>query len=161
MLAPYQELQQHWKMLGLRLSRGNSEDAIHLFEARNGIVLPRDIHDYFLNVNGMLEFAGHDCDPNGFSFWPLSRVKNLVRVYAEEHINLPNLAEPEKYYVFADYLQWSWAYAIRLGKQPSEPHEVVHAGTMVPKKVASSFADFVELYLANAPNLYPDREPTS
>jgi hypothetical protein len=62
----------------------------------------------------MVHMAGHDCDPIGFAFWPLARVKSVAEAFAEHTLALPKVSDPARYFVFADYLQWSWAYAIHL-----------------------------------------------
>jgi hypothetical protein len=66
----------------------------------------------------------------------------------------PELSDAGRYIAFADYLQWSWAYAIRLGNGPSEPNPVIHVCTIRPKTVAGSFSDFVDLYLRDARELH-------
>ncbi len=60
----------------------------------------------------------------------------------------------EFFFVFADYLHWSWAYAIRLSKRPAEECSVVLIGKQFPITVASSFEEFVNLYIADSPKLY-------
>ena len=68
----------------------------------------------------------------------------------------PNVERPAEYFVFADYLQWSWAYAIRLVNQPLESNEIIHVGTNIPTVVATSFTEFLTLYLRDDKKLYPD-----
>jgi hypothetical protein len=155
-MSPYQKLRVYWKSLGLNVQRGVPESAVRLFETQNSLILPPDVRDYFLNVNGMEQVCGHDCDANGFSFWPLQLVKSAPAVCAAESIGAPTLPNAEQYYVFADYMQWSWAYAIRLGSEPWGINDVVHVGTVAPKAVAGSFTEFVELYLTNSQVLYPN-----
>lgn len=152
----YRKLADHWKSMGLRLTRGNSDEMVHHFESQNGVVLPCDLREYFLNLDGMEQTGGHDCDANGFSFWPLMQLKSIVGIRAEQSMKLATLQDEDKYYVFADYLQWSWAYAIRLDDRPVESNQIIHVGTVVPKTIAPSFADFVDLYLHDDRSLYPD-----
>jgi len=58
-------------------------------------------------------------------------------------------------FVFADYLDWSWAYAIRLLATPSESGHIFMIGKQeTPIQIAESFSDFVELYLVDSPILY-------
>jgi hypothetical protein len=65
-MSPYQKLRVYWKSLGLNVQRGVPESAVRLFETQNSLILPPDVRDYFLNVNGMEQVCGHDCDANGF-----------------------------------------------------------------------------------------------
>jgi hypothetical protein len=150
------KLIDHWRSLNLRIALGNSEEKVREFESRNDVTLPPDFRKYFLCVDGMTQVGGHDCDPTGFSFWPLARVKNVSEEYAKHSTALPEVPDPNSSFVFADYLQWCWAYAIHLGDSPSEPNPIIHVGTVHPKVVAGSFNEFVELYLRDARELYPD-----
>jgi hypothetical protein len=61
--------------------------------------------------------------------------------------------EPDHYFLFADYLQWSWAYAIRLGSNAT--HDVILVGTRKPQKAAATFSEFLELYFRDSQDLYP------
>lgn len=153
----HKKLKRHWKSKNLRIAHGASKQDLQTFEARYGVVLPKDFRDYFLSVDGMLQIANHECDPDGFGFYPLVRVKNVVEEYAELSKMTPsNASNPQTYFVFVDYLQWSWAYAIRLSNDVSQLNEVIHVGTIRPKVIANSFSEFVDMYLKDARELYPD-----
>jgi hypothetical protein len=104
----------------------------------------------------MTQVGGHDCDPKGFAFWPLSRVRDVIKECAEHSLALPEVLDPDKYFVFADYLQWSWAYAIHLNDSTLQTNQIIHVGTLGPKMVARSFAEFVGDYLGDAKELYPN-----
>ncbi len=156
MTALSELLRGHWKTQGLRLAPGASEQEVRDFEGRYGVVLPNDFRGYILNTNGMLQDASRDFDSNGFSFWPLVRVKTVVEECAALSRNPPDLADRDRYFVFADYLQWSWAYAIYLTDVPPKTNPVIFLGLHSPKVVAPSFTNFVELYLQDARELYPD-----
>jgi hypothetical protein len=161
---PGSKLIMHWRSLNLLIAPGNSEDGVRDFEARNGVALPHDFRKYLLSVNGMVQAGGQDCDPNGFAFWPLARVKSVRMEYAKHSNPLPEVQDPDRYFVFVDYLQWCWAYAIRLGSRPSDGGQIIHVGKINPKVVAGSFTEFVDLYLRDAAELYTDAEsirPTS
>jgi hypothetical protein len=155
----YNKLITHWQSENLGIAPGSSEQDVRDFEFANGVILPNDFRQYFLHVNGMLQRGGHDVDRNGFSFWPLSRVKSVRRECPASSSFVSSIAEPDRYFVFADYLQWSWAYAVRLDSQGLQDGEIAHVGTRQPKVVAASFGDFVEMYLSDAEDLYPTRQP--
>jgi hypothetical protein len=152
------KLISHWQSQNLKIAPGNPEARLQEFERHNSVILPPDLRDYFLSVDGMVQVGGHDCDPTGFAFWPLARVKGVAEECAEHSLAIPEVADPDRYFVFADYLQWSWAYAIYLSDRPSRPNPVIHVGTIRPKTVAASFAEFVDLYLRDARELYVDAE---
>jgi len=151
----HERLVRHWIDSGLKISKGCSPSDVQRFELENRVTLPEDFRLYFLNVNGMLPDAREDCDRNGFCFWPLSGVKSVVKELALHSSSIPGSAEDHVYFVFADYFQWSWAYAIRLLEVATGPNPVIHVGTLKPKVVADSFTQFVELYLLDAEQLYP------
>src|SRR5580704_6322903 len=132
-----------WRSQNLRIAPGNPEVSVREFESHNSVILPPDFREYFLSVDGMAQVGGHDCDPTGFAFWPLARVKSVPEECAEHSLDLPEVSDPARYFVFADYLQWSWAYAIHLNDGPSGPNPVIHVGTIRPKVVAGSFTEFV------------------
>ncbi len=152
------KLISYWQSQNLRIAPGNPEGSVRVFESRYSVILPPDFREYFLSVDGMAQVGGHDCDPTGFAFWPLARLKSVPEECTEHALALPEVPDPDKYFVFADYLQWSWAYAIRLGDRPSEPNPVIHVGTVRPKTVAGSFTEFTDLYLRDARELYVDAE---
>jgi SMI1 / KNR4 family (SUKH-1) len=152
------KLISYWRSQNLRIAPGNPEGKVREFESRYGVVLPPDFREYFIGVDGMTQVGGHDCDPTGFAFWPLARLKSVVEECAEHSLALPEVSDPDRYFVFADYLQWSWAYAIHLSDRPSGPNPVIHVGTIRPKVVAGSFTEFVDLYLRDARELYVDAE---
>ena len=141
-----------WQADGACIRRGVQEACLSEFEERNGVVLPWDFKRYFLTADGL-----SNDDSDGFLFWPLASVKSVAAVYAEESesVPLPMVDKQNQYFVFADYLQWSWAYAIDLADRIVARNPVILVGTPEPTVVAQSFSDFVELYLSDgSPDLY-------
>jgi hypothetical protein len=149
-----EKLLAHWRSIDLRIPSGNSPAVISDFEARHHVIFPDDFHEYFLAVNGMSRVVGHDCDKNGFSFWQLERVKPASGETQKNKSLLLSVEQPDHYFLFADYLQWCWAYAIRLGPDTC-PNDVILVGTLKPQKAASTFSEFLELYFRDAKELYP------
>lgn len=152
------KLVRHWRSLNLPIAPGNPEEKVREFESRNGVMLPLDFREYLLHVDGMVQAGGQDCDPNGFAFWPLARVKSVREEYTKHSTPLPEVPDADRYFVFIDYLQWCWAYAIRLGARPSDGGQIIHVGKLNPKVVAGSFTEFVDLYLRDARELYVDAD---
>lgn len=131
-----------WATHGVQAKPGTDKAELLTFQSANGIVLPEDMSQYFLHVNGMIE---NEMDPlYHLRFWSLLELKPVV-----DEIDLPIYAS-DKYrlcYVFADYSLWSHAYAIHLSNDRSHLNEVLAVGGETPKMVAHSFAEFVQLYL--------------
>jgi hypothetical protein len=156
----HERLVRHWTEGGLKTSQGCPADGAREFEVKNSLVLPEDLRAYFLRVNGMLPEALEDSDLNGFCFWPLDRVKSVTEEIVRHSLRIRQSSEDHQYFVFADYMQWSWAYSIRLTDSADGPNPVIHVGTLEPKVVANSFTHFVDSYLRDAEELYPVRLPS-
>jgi hypothetical protein len=150
------KLVRYWRSLNLLIAPENTEEEVGEFEHRNGVIFPHDFREYLLCVNGMVQSGGQDCDPNGFAFWPLSRIRSVRKEYAEISNPMPEVQDPDGYFVFVDYFQWSWAYAIRVGAEPPDGGQVITVGLLHPNVVAGSFTEFVDLYVRDAKGLYGD-----
>lgn len=156
-----EQLIDHWKANGLGIARGNSEAEIADFESRYQVLLPPDMRDYFLQVDGMIPYIPNDQDKEGFTFWPLSRVKTVLEETASQVGLSYYLVDTSSFFIFADYLTWSWAYAIRLSADVSAETPVFIIINEAPVKIADSFSEFVRFYLADAPELYGGSQPKS
>ncbi|HEY6329419.1 MAG TPA: SMI1/KNR4 family protein [Blastocatellia bacterium] len=140
-----------WKEQGLRLPIGVDTDQIVAFERLHAVKLPLDLKTYFLNVNGMDPYPPHSQDREGFSFWSLQRLR-IADVSCRGHAGLTE----EKHYVFADYLNWSWAYSIRLSEDAAQENTILLLGGDQPMVIARSFSEFIDSYMAGASILYGD-----
>ena len=118
-----------------------TDDDIQAFEEHNGVRIPADLREYFQRLNGI------DMDPGLFRFWPLSRVIPLKTSSAVA-------LETNRYFIFADYMVGTWYYAIYLGEDPFLQNRVILPDFPSQPRVASSFSEFVELYLTDSPRLY-------
>jgi hypothetical protein len=147
------KLVTYWRKLRLPIVAGCSEEVLARFEKEHSVQLPADMRGYFGIVNGMRPGSPGDQDPQGFSFWPLERVRWVPEELADRSPQTVSFPGSEQFYVFADYLDWSWAYAIRLSPGASRT-EVVIIGKDQPELVAESFSTFVDLYLGDSPRLY-------
>jgi hypothetical protein len=156
MSTSYKRLIDHWTAQGLKIAAGATEREVVSFESQNRVSLPEDFREYFLKVNGMVQDFENSCDQTGFAFWPLSLVTSVAKECAKRSPTEPTFRDPESYFVFADYLQWSWAFAIHIDANSPDDGQVVHVGTLRPKVVAGSFTEFVNLYLQDARELYTD-----
>ena len=151
MTAPHERLTRRWTEQGIRLAPGAPLERIERVEHELGLNMPADFKEYFLHVDGSWGHVEID-DPLGFSFWPLAQLKT-VEAIVEEH-RLEGQLHVEGYVVFADYLQWCWAYAICLDPANADYGQIAHVGTLRPKTVARDFASFVDCYLSDCQDLY-------
>jgi hypothetical protein len=147
-------LVSHWKSQGNILANGNDEETLAEFEARYSVRIPHDMRRYLSTVDGMPNIPGSDVDSNGFRFWPLEQIRSVTDVCAAAGVQAPSGQDNDRYFVFADYFDWSWAYAIDLSGDDRESQRVIHVGTLEPKTVARSFTEFMDLYLQDAKALY-------
>ncbi|HZH03056.1 MAG TPA: SMI1/KNR4 family protein [Myxococcaceae bacterium] len=140
--------------MDLSIRPGTAPALLEGFEARSGLVLPSDLREFLELTNGV------DSDDHGFSFWPLEAYESFSRQHARHAVGCPGVPEPDRYHVFCDYLHWSWAYAIRLGRagDTDSGGRVVPVGMTQMFTVANSFTEFVDLYLNDSSGLYPPEE---
>jgi hypothetical protein len=146
------KMMEQWKSTGLMARPGCSPTAIMQFETRSGHVLPRDLREFLLAANGI------EKDSNGFAFWPVEAYESASRQVALRSPTAPLVENPGDYFVFCDYLDWSWAYAIRLNNSAEEStttNRIVPVGMNQVFTVCDSFSDFVGLYLRDSQRLYP------
>src|ERR1700676_736441 len=125
-MDPGAELVRYWRSLGLSIAQGASEAELREFETYYQVSLPSDFREYLSTVDGMAQSGGHDSDKNGFSFWPLRRIHPLVKVCVDNSLEIPPVRFPERYFVFADYLQWCWGYAIYVNDSNVDSGTVIH-----------------------------------
>ena len=140
----------YWRFQGLSLTGGCHPDSILDFERRNCVELPEDMRAYFLTVDGMS--PNNPEDKKGFSFWPLSEVTRADEEVERRTPFVQHFANDSEFFVFADYLHWSWAYAIRM--KPNGAPRVIIVGKNTPEIVSESFTEFVGMYIADAASLY-------
>jgi hypothetical protein len=112
-----------------------------------------EFRNYLAAVNGMLEEPLRDTDRNGYSFWPLTRLEHLAITCADNGIAIPQVPDVNEWIVFADYLQWSWGFAISCARMDDS---VLQVGTD-RGIIAKSFREFVKYYLADSQEIYPKR----
>jgi hypothetical protein len=149
-------LLRKWRGEGVAVGRPNSPDEIRRFEETHRVQIPEDFRNYLLAANGT-----GDSDSNGYWFWPLEQIRSALddlkthRCYTNAVLN-PQLAQ---FFIFADYLQWSWAFAFRFSEGEAPTSEVFRVdGNHLVLRVAGSFGEFVGLYLSDSRELYePDK----
>ena len=151
-----EKLIQHWLSQGLAITKGNTQEQIEEFEQRYNVSVPPDMRDYLLRVDGMdMNSLTSYQDKAGFSFWPRKRIKTAAEEAHDHTTGYWSFRDQNSLFLFADYLDWSWAYAIRLLKSPSAETPVFIIGKREsPIEIAKSFSEFVDLYVVDSPILY-------
>ncbi|HLG15438.1 MAG TPA: SMI1/KNR4 family protein [Blastocatellia bacterium] len=156
MTGPWTRLAEHWRSQGLPIMAGCSETEIASAERRWSCALPRDFRDYLASLGGMNPYYPGDQDAEGYSFWPLERLRTAVEEARDHKWNacllFPGAA---KHVLFADYLCWCWALAFDVAETSPAYGSVCVIGHAVPVQIAGSFAEFVELYIVGSDALYP------
>lgn len=142
----FEELLRYWRNNAVPYLPGVRESEIALFEQRYSVRTADDFRQFYLRTDGTFVPGATGCDAQGFAFWRLRD----VRRDSESGV-----------FIFADFMDESWWYAVDLS--PAE-HEQPGAVSLFggppfrPVTIASSVSDFVSLYLSNDKRLYFSRE---
>jgi len=138
-------LERHWyrskTQWNLNGPVAASREDIDAFEQKYGVVLPADLREYFLRLNGIEE------DPEVFCFWPISRLRRV-------DLKTFNVFQSESYFFFADFLIESHYYAIYLGDDPFFQNRVILPDFPRSPLIAKTFTEFLDLYLNDDPKLF-------
>jgi hypothetical protein len=153
--SPTDKLVARWCQAGALPRPGAAPSSLREFEQLNRVILPGDMRDYFIRLDGSTAYYAGEEDERGFSFWPIVRVRRVPEELAAHDQALGGFDE---YFFFADFMTWSWAYAIRLAADATTGDSVILIGQEHihprPPEVAGSFAEFIDVYLEDSPRLY-------
>jgi hypothetical protein len=140
-----ESLKRHWSSHDVDINAGVSKAQLDSFESKHRVVLPEDLRDYFLCVNGMPQDV---LDDGMIRFWMLEELQPLSQ--GPPAFRDPSyIRNPETLFLFADYSLWAHAYAIRLESNSVQLNQVVIIGYESPVTVSKSFSEFVDMYLTN------------
>ena len=140
-----ESLKRHWSSHDVDINTGVTKAELDSFESKHCVVLPEDLRDYFLCVNGMPPDV---VDDGMIRFWMLEELQPLSQG-APAFSDPSYIRHPECLFLFADYSIWAHAYAIRLGSVPMQSNEVVIIGYKSPVTICNSFSEFVDRYLTD------------
>jgi len=146
-----ESLKRHWVTRNINVNSGVSEAELKAFESNNNIILPNDLREYFLCVNGMPYGV---TDEALIRFWMLEEIEPISHG-APEYSDPQYVKNPDSLFLFADYCIWSHAYAIYLTKIPAVSNRVFVIGYDSPILLFSSFSELVDNYLTNKDFLLP------
>jgi hypothetical protein len=146
-----ERLRERWVSTGITVRPGARLEMIRAFESRYGVSLPPDLWDYFTTVDGMERWKS---DEKMLEFLHLEAVKSVPEELADfrgipDYGNIVHtLPNPERYFVIADFMITSRVYAIRLSDDASQETPVVWICGDHHGRIAGSFTEFGEKYLA-------------
>jgi len=125
------------------------------FSKDRSLVLPEDLAEYFEFINGTEQY-----DSKFFSFYSLKKFKSVEETYSEWE-GVPNfkaIAETltgyQNCFVIADYSIHVLSYCIRLFSYETSTNEVYAICGSRYEQVATSFTQFIGLYLNNIDSLF-------
>lgn len=148
---PWDRILKSWKRSRIALRPGASTADIEAFQRRQGVVLPMDVRDYLLTVDG---FDEGECDDELFRFWPLAEIVPVHEFLAPHN----GLVYPDQWaypdcFVFADHSLDAWNYAVKLTTDPEQPAPV-YCINCNDGQVAPSFLEFMERYARDPESIY-------
>lgn len=152
-----EKVRRKWVSQGIPIKPAASGAQIEEFERLHGVRFPDDLRHYFAQLYGMDDL---EMDEDNFSFIPLHEVKPIPAELAlyggmpdyREIVN--TLEDPQDWFVIINFLITSAVYAILLRQRADEnPVIRIYDGTSVDV-VASSFSDFLAVYLSDPSRLW-------
>jgi hypothetical protein len=118
------------------MAASSSTQQVEALELRYSVRLPDDFKAYLLAGAPAEYLWDHDCN-----WWPVQRIKNIPDEYEHSIGDAAIAAEANAYLFFADYLVWSWAWAICCSDGPNRGKVAIIDGVQ-DRFVADSFSDF-------------------
>jgi hypothetical protein len=115
-------------------------------ETRYSIRFPDDFRAYLKAAMP----SGNDWDPEGTKWWPLSEIKS-VREECDDW-EATSALDSDRLLIFADFLIWSYAWAIDCSGGENRGKVAVISGN--DRYVADNFDDFVKCYLRGDPSIH-------
>jgi hypothetical protein len=149
-------VKQIWELENITSLIEVSEHNINSFNQIHGLIIPNDLSDYFTEINGTNE----NYDSRFFKFYPHSHFKSIGEHFKNWE-GTPNYNEAKDViddssncFIFADYMCYTFSYAIHLYPKEVKINEIYIICGDEYKVIASSFSEFIELYLLNDKSLY-------
>jgi hypothetical protein len=147
-----EKLKQIWALDNISNSITVNDDEIKAFQMNSGLVIPKDLVDYFKQFNGSNEVY----DDRFFRFYSFQDFKSVDNDLVNfsgvpDYSNIVNtLSDFQSYYVFADYTFCMFTYAIKLYSHSTANNEVLVLCGAEYKVIANSFSEFIDLYIDNS-----------
>lgn len=142
-------LLNHWQMNGTKPAASKaSADDVTSWEAQYGVRLPDDLREYVTKVNGILFGEQLEFDDNLNTLLPLSAIK--------PESEWSNREAPPNRFVIADHCISCFWWTVDLDAERHSETAVSLSGTSdgKPRTVATSMAEFLDMYIENSPTMY-------
>ena len=155
MTGNLQKLKGLWTEENISSLRLATNKEVNLFQAENNLIIPQDLLEYFLSLNGTNE----QYDKNFCQFYSFDHFKSINDELknwsgSPDYSNIINtLKDYEDYFPFADYHCHFLSYVIRLHKDKTAENEIIVVCGDAYKHIANSFSEFIDLYLKDADQL--------
>ncbi|HSZ26380.1 MAG TPA: SMI1/KNR4 family protein [Cytophagaceae bacterium] len=142
------KLKEKWEREGIDSFHPIDIEYIQNFQRKNNVILPNDLKEYFNTLNG----TGDECTNELYEFYSLERIKKVSEEFQDwkgvpNYQSLVNLNDTQNLFVIANFCFNLFAYAIKLYQEKVDTNEVYVLCGEETKKIANSFAEFIELYL--------------
>jgi hypothetical protein len=139
------ELINYWKEQKISVV-GVSNEEIESTVSERSLFLPDDFKKFYSRVNGMNSFYPLKADARGFLFFPIKAVVTANHIL-ENPVSLTHVL------IFASYQIKSWWFGVEVKENGSYVIGLVSSkGTF--KAITDSLAEFIDMYLKDAPKLY-------
>ena len=151
-----EEIRKAWTYSNTITSSGAKMEEISSFQRRYGLLLPRELVNYFIELNG----TSDKYEDRFFRFYSLTEFKSVKDELgkwesAPDYRNIVNTLENhENCFVFSDYQCNLFTYAIRLSNSQTEVNEVYIICGDRYEVIAESFSEFLNLYINDSAVLY-------
>lgn len=149
-------LKSLWRKQDLLSFKFANDADIQKFEHNNALYLPIDMQIYFKEVNGM----NGELDSSLFELYSFDEFVPLITKY-EDWKGVPSYRDIQftmnyhkNCFVLGNWMMHTFAYAIRLNELPTATNEVFIICGGDFKVIASSFTEFLNLYLEDSELLY-------
>lgn len=131
------------------------ESKILQFEKSAGFTLPKDLKCFF----SIAESSEKQYNKEMYRFLSVNEFRRIDEVLGDfkgipDYSNIVNtLPEYKECFVFADYMFYMFAYAIRLSEKESEANDIYIICGDKYKIISNSFTEFLHLYLSESEKL--------
>jgi len=131
------------------------ENVIFRFQKSSGFTLPKDLKCFF----SIAESFGKQYNEEMYRFLSANEFRRIDEALSDfrgvpDYSNIVNtLPEYKECFLFADYMFCMFAYAIRLSEKGSEANDIYIICGDKYKIIASSFTEFLHLYLSGSAKL--------
>jgi hypothetical protein len=139
-----QQVIERWRRENIPIRPGVDLTKINELESRLGAVLPSDMREFYLTIDGM---GDHFDEEHFFRFWPIEQIQSVNQYYSDvAQLN----SDASEYYYFFDHSIGIFLYAIRLGNSSSSCGPVAFVSSPYDptfQPFCGTFSEFLSIYV--------------